>query len=52
MLSVHKNVMHPWMCDAMGHLTTRFYLALFDDASYHLLLAAFRYAPNAPGFEG
>jgi acyl-CoA thioester hydrolase len=29
-------VVHPWLCDAMGHLTTRHYLAIFDDASYHL----------------
>lgn len=25
----------------MGHLTTRFYVALFDDASYHLLYEVF-----------
>jgi acyl-CoA thioester hydrolase len=29
-------VVHPWLCDAMGHLTTRFYTAFFDDASWHL----------------
>lgn len=29
-------VVHPWMCDAMGHLTTRHYMAIFDDASYEL----------------
>lgn len=29
-------VVHPWLCDAMGHLTTRHYLAMFDDAAYHL----------------
>jgi acyl-CoA thioester hydrolase len=29
-------VVHPWLCDAMGHLTTRHYVAMFDDASYHL----------------
>lgn len=32
-------VVHPWLCDAMGHLTTRHYLAMFDDASYHLFAA-------------
>ena len=51
MISVHKNIVHPWMCDSMGHLTTRFYVALFDDASYHLLFSAFGYAPNVAGFE-
>jgi acyl-CoA thioester hydrolase len=25
------------MCDVLGHLTTRFYVGMFDDASYHLL---------------
>jgi acyl-CoA thioester hydrolase len=29
-------VIHPWLCDAMGHLTTRNYLAIFDDAAYQL----------------
>ena len=30
-------VVHPWLCDAMGHLTTRNYVGFFDDASWHLL---------------
>ena len=34
---VQKNVSHPWMCDVLGHLTTRHYVAMFDDAAYHLL---------------
>ena len=25
---------HPWLCDVMGHLTTRNYMAMFDDSSY------------------
>ncbi len=37
MISVHKNLAHPWQCDVMGHMTTRFYVAMFDDASYHFL---------------
>jgi len=37
MISVHKNVAHPWQCDIMGHMTTRFYMAMFDDSSYHFL---------------
>jgi len=32
-----RGVAHPWQCDVMGHLTTRYYTALFDDASYHCL---------------
>ena len=41
MISVQKSVAHPWMCDVLGHLTTRFYVGMFDDASYHLLHAVF-----------
>ena len=37
MISVHKNIAHPWQCDILGHMTTRFYMAMFDDASYHFL---------------
>lgn len=29
-------VVHPWLCDRMGHLTTRHYMGMFDDASYQL----------------
>jgi len=30
-------VVHPWMCDAMGHLNVRHYMAMLDDASFQLL---------------
>lgn len=30
-------VAHPWMCDAMGHMNVRYYMAMFDDASFQLL---------------
>lgn len=39
-IECHRGVVHPWQCDVMGHFTTRFYAAMFDDASYHLLAAA------------
>lgn len=41
MISVYKGVAHPWLCDVMGHMTTRHYVAMFDDASYHFLSEAF-----------
>ena len=41
MMTVNKAVAHPWLCDIMGHLTTRHYVAMFDDASYHLLYNVF-----------
>jgi len=37
MITVNKSVAHPWQCDILGHMTTRFYMAMFDDASYHFL---------------
>ncbi len=37
MNAVHQAVAHPWQCDIMGHMTTRFYMAMFDDASYCFL---------------
>jgi len=30
-------VAHPWMCDAMGHMNTRHYAGMFDDATFQLL---------------
>lgn len=38
-IECHRGVVHPWMCDAMGHLTTRHHVAMFDDAAYHLFAA-------------
>jgi acyl-CoA thioester hydrolase len=37
MVEVYRGVVHPWLCDVMGHMTTRHYAAMFDDAAYHLL---------------
>lgn len=37
MTAVHQSVAHPWQCDILGHLTTRFYMAMFDDSSYFFL---------------
>jgi len=39
LIETHRGVVHPWLCDALGHLTTRNYMAMFDDAGWHLLLA-------------
>ncbi len=51
MLMVNKAVAHPWMCDVLGHLTTRHYLAMFDDASYHLFSSIFGW-PGATTSDG
>lgn len=44
MQSVHTAVAHPWLCDIMGHVTTRHYIAIFDDASYLFLYRVFGWA--------
>ena len=41
MIVVQKSVAHPWYCDVLGHMTTRYYLHMFDDASYDLLYEVF-----------
>ncbi|MDE0841501.1 MAG: acyl-CoA thioesterase [Porticoccaceae bacterium] len=40
-MNVYKGVCHPSLCDLMGHMTTRHYIAMFDDASYHFLHSVF-----------
>lgn len=32
-----RGMAHPWLCDTMGHLNTRHYAAMFDDASFTFL---------------
>ena len=44
---VLKGVCHPWQCDVMDHMTTRFYMALFDDASYHFLSSVLGWKPDS-----
>ncbi len=44
-------VVHPWLCDAMGHLTTRHYMGFFDDASYQLF-AALGFDPRQGAVDG
>ena len=38
-----RGMAHPWNCDSMGHMNTRFYAAIYDDASFHFLA---RLAPS------
>ena len=46
MTPVFKAVAHPWQCDVLEHLTTRHYVAIFDDASYHYLYGLFGWNGN------
>ena len=51
MMLVNKTVAHPWFCDVLQHMTTRHYVAMFDDASYHLLATVFDW-PGAISADG
>ena len=51
MMLVNKAVAHPWFCDVLQHMTTRYYVAMFDDASYHLLATVFDW-PGAISADG
>lgn len=46
MISVHKAVAHPWLCDVLDHMTTRNYVGMFDDASYHFIYDVFGWVGN------
>lgn len=39
MIETYYGIVHPWLCDEMGHLTTRHYVAMFDDAHPHFFAA-------------
>ena len=43
----YKGLVHPWLCDVMGHLTTRHYMAMFDEASYQLLSESTGWQPGS-----
>lgn len=36
-IETQRGIAHPWLCDSFGHMNTRHYAAMFDDASFHLL---------------
>ncbi|MEH6588672.1 MAG: thioesterase family protein [Halioglobus sp.] len=52
MLLAYKGVAHPWLADVMGHMTTRHYVAMFDDASYHLLYEVFGWSGDSVATDG
>ena len=49
---LYKGVVHPWHCDIMAHLNTRYYLAMFDDASYQLLNEATGWSATSSDWQG
>jgi acyl-CoA thioester hydrolase len=52
MLLAYKGVAHPWLADVMGHMTTRHYVAMFDDASYHFLYEVFGWSGESVAADG
>ena len=44
MSRAHKGVAPLWQCDILGHLITRFYVAIFDNASYQYVHTMFGWA--------
>jgi hypothetical protein len=37
LVETYRGVAYPWQCDAMGHMNTQFYSALYDGAGFHFL---------------
>jgi acyl-CoA thioester hydrolase len=35
----YRGVVYPWNCDHLGHMNVQHYVAMFDQAGYHLLHA-------------
>ncbi|MGD9914476.1 MAG: acyl-CoA thioesterase [Rhizobiaceae bacterium] len=52
MILLTRAVVHPWLCDMMGHLTTRHYMGIFDDATYVLFGKATGWMPNDANWAG
>jgi acyl-CoA thioester hydrolase len=52
MYLLHKSIVHPWLCDVMGHMNVRHYMSMFDDASYQLLAEATSWHPGAEEWKG
>ncbi|WP_322406969.1 thioesterase family protein [Idiomarina sp. PL1-037] len=36
-MTTFQGVVHPWVCDEMGHMNTRHYVGMFDDAMQHFM---------------
>lgn len=36
-ITTYLGVVHPWLCDSMGHLNVRHYVGMFDDANTQFL---------------
>lgn len=52
MYPLYKGVVHPWLCDVMGHMNVRHYMAMFDDAGFQLLTEATGWCLGAEQWKG
>ena len=52
MYLLHKSIVHPWLCDVMGHMNVRHYMSMFDDAGYQLLAEATGWHSDAEEWKG
>ena len=52
MVLLHKSIVHPWLCDVMGHMNVRHYMGMLDDASYQLLAEATGWCSGAEEWKG
>ena len=34
-ITCYRGIAHTWLCDHLGHLNTRYYVGMFDDAMQH-----------------
>jgi len=46
--TTYLGVVHPWLCDSIGHLNVRHYVGMFDDANTQFL-ASLGWGPRSIG---
>ena len=52
MYLLYKGIVHPWLCDVMGHMNVRHYMGMFDDASLQLLVETTGWNTEATEWQG
>ena len=52
MYLLRKGIVHPWLCDVMGHMNVRHYMGMFEDASYQLLAEVIGWHSGAEEWKG
>ena len=47
----YRGTVHPWLCDSMGHLSSRYIYIMFDESALHLLNSATGWSHGKSGWE-